>query len=174
MQETIFVCSQCEASLPISSFQVTKRGVTAGRRNSSCKPCVLKYNQKWNAAKIKKAPRYWADKALAYYHGLKDDQVKFLLQRLGQRAKNKGVEFSLTERDIVIPKRCPVLGLKLKPAGRGQQEDATVSVDRLNPAKGYVSGNIEIMSLRANRIKNDGTAKEHEIVAAWMRSKGLK
>lgn len=35
--------------------------------------------------------------------------------------------------------------------------------------KGYVPGNVVVMSYRANRLKNDGTAEEHEIIAAWMR-----
>lgn len=31
-------------------------------------------------------------------------------------------------------------------------------------------GNVIVMSYKANRLKNDGTADEHEAIAKWMRS----
>lgn len=40
--------------------------------------------------------------------------------------------------------------------------------DRLAAGKGYVPGNVAIISMRANQIKNDATAEEHCRVAAWM------
>lgn len=30
-------------------------------------------------------------------------------------------------------------------------------------------GNVVVMSYKANRLKNDGTAEDHEIIAAWIR-----
>lgn len=39
-------------------------------------------------------------------------------------------------------------------------------------AEGYVPGNVEVISFRANRIKNNGTADEHERIAQWMRLGG--
>lgn len=35
--------------------------------------------------------------------------------------------------------------------------------------KGYVKGNITVISNKANRIKNNGTAEEHEAIAKWLR-----
>lgn len=52
-------------------------------------------------------------------------------------------------------------------------QDASPTLDRLNPAWGYTPTNIAVLSLAANRIKSNGTATELERIAAWMRSRGL-
>lgn len=162
-------CIKCESAYPISEFRLVR-----GRPDTRCKSCVRSYMQRWAAKRVKKEPRYYADRALAGYHALKGDQRKFLFQRLGQRAALKGIEFTLTLDDIFIPEFCPVLGLRLTKLGRGQATDATPSADRIDTAKGYVAGNVVVMSLRANRIKNNGSAADHERVATWMRAQGLK
>lgn len=48
-----------------------------------------------------------------------------------------------------------------------------MSLDRIDPRKGYVKGNVWIISYRANLIKNDGTAEEHEMIAKAMRESGV-
>ncbi len=79
--------------------------------------------------------------------------------------------FGITEADVraVFPAdgKCPVLGI---PLGSGA---AAPSLDRLIPTWGYQKGNIAVISNRANKLKNDGTAREHAAVAEWMRSQGL-
>lgn len=47
--------------------------------------------------------------------------------------------------------------------------DTQPTIDRIIPALGYVPGNIVVISHRANRMKSDGTAEEHERIAAWLR-----
>lgn len=92
------------------------------------------------------------------------------------RARKQGAEFKITVDDVreVWPadNRCPVLGTRLKP-GSPADRDASPSLDRLHPGWGYVRGNIAVVSDRVNRIKSNGTAAEHESIAAWMRGKGL-
>ena len=51
----------------------------------------------------------------------------------------------------------------------GGQDPWSYSLDRVDNKKGYVRGNVVVMSYKANRLKNDGTAEDHEIIAAWMR-----
>jgi len=87
------------------------------------------------------------------------------------RARKAGLAFNLEESDITVPKVCPILGILLavEPGRTGN----TPSLDRMDNAKGYVKGNIAVISDRANSLKRDGTAEEHEKIAAWMRSKGL-
>ena len=88
------------------------------------------------------------------------------------RAEHRGISFDLTEVDIIIPKVCPVLGIELE-VGIGGQTDASPSLDRLIPSLGYTRGNIAVISNRANRLKSDGTAAEHEAIVRWMRSLGV-
>ena len=60
---------------------------------------------------------------------------------------------------------CPLLGHPFSESGENSP-----SFDRINPKLGYVKGNVWIVGLRANVIKNDGTAEEHEMIARAMRA----
>jgi hypothetical protein len=48
---------------------------------------------------------------------------------------------------------------------RGVKQDNSYSLDRIDSSKGYVKGNIWVISLRANRIKNDSTPQELRLIA---------
>ena len=81
------------------------------------------------------------------------------------RAKTKGVPFDIDVSDIIIPEFCPVLGLRLvSHIGRRGPMDDTPSLDRIRPEGGYVRGNIWVISSRANRMKNDATLGELELL----------
>ena len=83
---------------------------------------------------------------------------KILLYAAKQRAKRKGLAFNLTEKDIRIPKYCPVFGIQLTPQyGNGKQCDISPTLDRINPKLGYVVGNVIVISHLANRLKSDAT-----------------
>jgi hypothetical protein len=93
-----------------------------------------------------------------------------------QGARN-GMEFSLTAADIPWPAddRCPVFGFRfvygyLRDAGLTEAEqrarrDMFPSVDRIDNSKGYVPGNVIVVSCLANRIKADVTAWQLRKVA---------
>lgn len=83
------------------------------------------------------------------------------------RATRQGVPFDLKPEDILIPEKCPVFGYQLN-IGSKAKADNSPSLDRLTPRKGYVRGNISVISFRANRLKGDGTAKELRKIANWM------
>jgi hypothetical protein len=84
------------------------------------------------------------------------DPVKFLLRHLKSIAKKKGIEFNLEPDDFTIPEVCPVLGIPITPDAWGLAPGLP-SFDRIDPPKGYVKGNVKIISLRANRLKSDCT-----------------
>jgi hypothetical protein len=84
------------------------------------------------------------------------------------RAKRRGIPFRLAESDIKVPDRCPVLGLKLE-MSYGRAADNSPSLDRLVPEKGYVKGNVVVVSNRANSIRGDATVKELRRVYLWYR-----
>ena len=78
---------------------------------------------------------------------------KYLLALAGRRAKKLGREFTIDLSDIVIPTLCPLLGIEINIYA--DKIDYHPSVDRIDPKKGYVKGNVWIISQRANRIKSD-------------------
>lgn len=76
-----------------------------------------------------------------------------------RRAEERGIPFELQLEDIRVPDTCPVLGLTLQP-GTHKHHDASPSLDRIIPAKGYVPGNVWVISHRANSIKRDASLDE--------------
>jgi hypothetical protein len=84
-----------------------------------------------------------------------------------KKASNYKHEWTISFNDIVFPTHCPVLGIELDYFASERQENS-VSFDRIDSSKGYVKGNVVIMSWRANRIKNDGTAEEHQKIANFL------
>jgi hypothetical protein len=91
-----------------------------------------------------------------------------LLKSCKNRALKKGLEFNLTLEDIIIPSMCPIL---LKPIIQGNKENYkfSPSVDRIDNTKGYIKGNIQIISMKANTIKNCATIEELMLFANWVR-----
>jgi hypothetical protein len=78
-----------------------------------------------------------------------------------------GIEFTIEFGELTFPTHCPILGIELDYFSE-QRTENTVSFDKINPTTGYVSGNVVILSWRANRIKNDGTAEEHRKIADFL------
>lgn len=80
--------------------------------------------------------------------------------------------FDLEFEDLDWPDVCPVLGIELDYFNETMC-DNSVSFDRIDSTKGYVKGNVAIISWRANRIKNDGTAEEHKAIYVYLKNNTL-
>jgi hypothetical protein len=85
--------------------------------------------------------------------------VRYLLNLAKQRARRNGLAFDIDETDIIIPEFCPILGIKLERV-RGYNRTTSPSLDRIDNSKGYVKGNVVVVSYRANSIKQDATLDE--------------
>lgn len=84
-------------------------------------------------------------------------------------AKEAGVPFDLTPVDIVVPERCSVFGLILQ-VGKGYSGPASPTLDRIDASRGYVRGNVAVISQYANSRKGRATAAQHRRIAEWMDS----
>jgi hypothetical protein len=84
------------------------------------------------------------------------------------RATANGLPFGITAGDIVLPKLCPVLGIALV-LGDRYSSDNSPSLDRIDPARGYVRGNVAVISQRANRLKQDASPAELLAIVAYAR-----
>ena len=73
--------------------------------------------------------------------------------RAKKRAARLGVAFDLPLSAVAVPDNCPVLGTKLG-VGQGRSLQSP-SLDRIDPARGYVAGNCRVISDHANRIKGN-------------------
>lgn len=79
---------------------------------------------------------------------------KQLIYAARARAKRKGLEFDITEADVLVPTHCPILGIPLFKVGC-KQTDNSPSIDRRDNNKGYIKGNVWVISYRANHLKGD-------------------
>lgn len=88
---------------------------------------------------------------------------RYLLQLAKNRAKHLKLDFDLDISDINIPEECPVLKVPFK-----FKTKYAMSLDRIDPSKGYVKNNVQIISRKANLMKQDATQQELRNFANWV------
>ena len=138
------VCVGCKQLLPQNLFSyIIKADPSQGIRDR-CKSCSA---EKARKERERRKNNWKYQPTVAMYHNSK------------QRAKNAGLEHTITVDDIIIPDYCPVLGLKLDVGDRKKHGNAP-SIDRIENTKGYTKENIMIVSNRLNMLKNDATLDE--------------
>ena len=135
------VCKKCGIWKPRSEFHA--HAMCKGGMNTVCKECrkTVSKNQ-------------WKNKTY----------IQKIYDRAKTRATRKGREFNIEIEDIVIPDLCPVFGVPLV-----EETEYAPSIDRIDSSKGYIKGNIQIISRRANLLKNNATVEELEKVIAFLK-----
>lgn len=121
------------------------------------------------AAFRKKNPGYWraaGDQPPLYKTAL--------CAQARQRGRKRGLPATIMPADLIWPTHCPVLGIELDyPARAGQRGKDRVapnwpSLDRFDPTKGYVPGNVFVVSFRANTLKNNGSLEEFQGIVRYL------
>ncbi len=112
------------------------------------------------SAQIKRRRKLLREKAPEHY----------LWQNTQRRAIKKGLDFNLERTDLVVPDRCPVLGLILD-FGVHHSEPNYPTVDRVDNRFGYVKGNVRVISWRANWLKGNATVDELRKLVLYMEGK---
>jgi hypothetical protein len=79
-------------------------------------------------------------------------------------AKNRGIPFTITLEDLPIPDVCPILKTPFT-----RKTQYAMSIDKIKPDLGYIPGNVQIISRKANLMKNDATQKELEDFGKWIK-----
>ena len=123
-----------------------------------CKSCQKQYND--NKCRFKKW--FIGHKGRARYKGIESTiepedipgvriRETITIDRLGRKHKSwEAVEY---------PKVCPVLGMKLDWGMNGHQPNSP-SLDKIDPTKGYIPGNVMILSHLANSMKHNATPEQ--------------
>lgn len=137
-----------------------------------CKTCLYEINKR-NRDKNKSEAFASSDRYSDRDKGVGTTLVGFLWSAAKLRAKEKGRVFSIEISDIEIPDTCPILGIKLDKSWGGVSQDHLsrankATIDRINSSLGYVKGNIQVISYRANVLKKDGTSLEHRLIAEYI------
>lgn len=129
--------------------------------------CTRKCRNKMMNSKVDET--YARELARKSYHNRKSDPAnikKFILRHAKGRALIKGIEFDLTEDDIILPTHCPILGVPLSKDGRRYG----FSLDKIDPKGGYVKDNVWVISQLANAMKWDSNPEERLAFAKWVLS----
>lgn len=90
----------------------------------------------------------------------------FLLAAAKWRSKTNGHDFNLDGEDTVVGETCPVFNRSFVVGHR----DWGPSLDRIDPHKGYVKGNVAIICFRANRLKANATLEELEQLVNYIKN----
>ena len=93
-----------------------------------------------------------------------------MYQRAKMRAKYKNLDFNIIVSDIIIPENCPILNIKLEvKSGNSGGQKCSPALDRIDPSKGYVKNNIQVISHLANMMKSSATNEEMMLFANWVK-----
>ena len=92
-----------------------------------------------------------------------DDRRYKMFHNAQHRAKKKGIPFTISMDDIIIPETCPLLGITLV-STNDKRDPRNPSLDQKVPGKGYIPDNIWVTSSRANWIKCDASLQELELL----------
>lgn len=159
-------CITCRVSRNLIAYWRDKRRPDG--RLSECRECMKKRNTQWlrdNRTRAREINARAVDTMRGRF------PIRQMLTSARHRAKTCGWEFDLTEADITVPALCPVFGIPIAFAhGIGAQRmirDHSPSLDRIDNTKGYVRGNVVVVSGRANRLKSDSTADELRALARF-------
>jgi hypothetical protein len=99
--------------------------------------------------------------------------TKTIYNRLKSSAKKRNIPFDLSVCELnhlSFPLTCPILGIPLK-YNKGNPQDDSFSIDRIDSSLGYTIDNIEVISYKANRMKNNGTPEEIQLFVEYYRNK---
>ena len=90
-----------------------------------------------------------------------------MLSSARQRAKRDAVPFDLSPDDFVVPETCPVFGHVFE-FGTRQDHRWAPTLDKRIPELGYVKGNVQVISHRANMLKGNASFEELKQLVEFM------
>lgn len=107
---------------------------------------------------------------------LHEKRIIGMCNRLKRQSFAKKLPFNLSPDYLmeIFPKdsKCPVLGIKMVWGDKTKKFNGprmnSPSLDKFTPSLGYVMGNVNWISMRANYIKQDATPDELRRVADWL------
>lgn len=111
------------------------------------------YNKKWaqeNPDRIK------ANVAISRTN----KRLEGLIRCTRQTAKKKGLLHTITLDDLIKVSHCPLTGIEIDWKVYTGRHLRNPSVDRIDPTKGYIPGNVEVMSCLGNTMKNNATSEQ--------------
>lgn len=179
--QTSKICVSCLEEKSLDKFYKTQN--IMGKKiytnyRSKCKKCVNKQNlqkqrdyRKLNKEKIRENEREYRMKKLLndpLYRakvnlGQRTRYERYAVGRMLRNAKERAVknnlEFTINPDLITIPEFCPILEIPIYTGTKSSYKNSP-SLDRIDNSKGYIDGNIAVISTLANSMKNCATLEQ--------------
>lgn len=151
-------CHRCNKEKLLSCFYDNSR--MKDGKDCYCRPCRYAYHrERKDIVNNRRRERMTTDpehrkkelekKNISYRKNIQTA----ILARARIRAVKNNFEFTITKEDIIIPKFCPILEVPLIVGTKGNYLFAP-SLDRVDNTKGYIKGNVRVISMLANSMKN--------------------
>jgi hypothetical protein len=146
--EQVKWCNGCQRYQPLCDFR---------RHRLVCKTCEA-------TAMLSRRQKAFTQDAVAY-------KLNEMAMAARARDKKKRLPNDVTT-DWLIQMfgdltHCPVLAITLDWRNKGPAKWNSPSLDAIHPQLGHVKGNVQVISQRANLMKNDGTLDERYAFAMW-------
>lgn len=136
------ICSKCQQEKPLDSYN---------KKRVECRNCQKIRRREYNLTE----------------RAIKLDMIK----HARHRAKQNNLQFDLKIEDIPpLPEYCPVFPWIKLERSLNKATDNSYTLDRIDNGKGYVKGNIKVISNRANSCKRDMNRQEVQALLEYIRS----
>jgi hypothetical protein len=173
------VCKKCGQAKSIEEFYTTGKPRKDGtpQRQGTCKVCMTEILKQWRkdhpteyrnqhtrngnkrTQRLQRDELYREKQREYKKMNSKKNFISGLLSRAKQRSVKYGLPFDLTPADIQVPEKCPLLEVPFV-LGTKDNYAYSPSLDRIDPVKGYVRGNVRVISTLANTMKNNATKEQ--------------
>lgn len=136
-----------------------KRKEWKANNKEKVKASWTEYN---NRPEVKQRKQEWQESNTTKSVISEEKYKKEMLRHAKNRADDKNLPFNITLEDLVIPERCPILDTPLlwQDSHKWTNPENVPSLDKIIPEKGYVKGNICVISMKANMMKQDATKEQ--------------
>ena len=139
-------CILCGKLLPLEAFH--KSASNKDGHDNRCKKC----------------------KSIMAHNKRESDYFRQYCITKKSECKHKNIPFDLDPEYLeeIWTGECPIFHVPLSKNHKGRGSTYSAHLDRFDPHKGYVKGNVTWISGRANRIKYDATIEELKQIVSWM------
>ena len=149
------VCTKCKEHKLFSEFSI--RRSTKSGLSSCCNSCAKEYRDsqcrfnRWYLTKKKDGKR------AGFEWDIEPEDIPGV--RIRETIKEARNRKYYSWEAVEYPKVCPILGLELDWGMNGRQLNSP-SLDRIDSTKGYIRGNVMMISDLANKMKQNATPEQ--------------
>lgn len=130
-------------------------------------PLFLRLRKKICQRRLGEIRNFYALEHKMFEHTYESDYDRirgYMIRNSKFMAKRRNIYFDLKYTDFDLPEYCPFLNIKLtylKESNGNSPHHA--SLDRIDNSKGYIKGNVIVISRLANAMKNESNLEQLEI-----------